>query len=115
MSNLPNCPECNEAYTYEDGMNFVCPMCGHEWTKASQEVADEQAIVRDVNGNELKDGDTVTVVRDLKIKGSSDTIKQGTKVKGIRIIEPVDGHDLDCKVPGFGSMKLKSSVVKKID
>lgn len=115
MSQLPNCPECNETYTYEDSENFVCPMCGHEWTKASQAEADEASIVRDVNGNELQDGDTVTIIRDLKIKGSSDSIKQGTKVKGIRLIDPVDGHNIDCKVPGFGAMKLKSSVVKKID
>ncbi|MFC3899984.1 zinc ribbon domain-containing protein YjdM [Aliicoccus persicus] len=115
MNQLPNCPECNETYTYEDGENYVCPMCGHEWTKASQAEADEASIVRDANGNELQDGDTVSIIRDLKIKGSSDSIKQGTKVKGIRLIEPVDGHDIDCKVPGFGAMKLKSSVVKKID
>ncbi len=115
MSQLPQCPECNESYTYEDGMNYVCPMCGHEWTKASQEESEEAAIVRDVNGNPLADGDTVTIVRDLKVKGTSGVIKQGVKVKGIRLIEPEDDHDIDGKVPGFGQLKLKSSVVKKMD
>ena len=101
MTTLPNCPNCNSEYTYEDSGLLICPMCAHEWTKASELEEQEAALVKDVNGNVLNDGDNV--------------IKQGTKVKGIRIVDPEDGHDLDCKVPGFGKMALKSSVVKKID
>lgn len=111
---LPNCPQCESEYTYEDGTSYVCPMCGHEWTQASIDEATEAAIVRDANGNELKDGDTVTVIRDLKVKGSSSAIKQGTKVKNIKIVEPEDGHDIECKIPGFGQIGLKSELVKKI-
>ena len=115
---LPNCPKCDADYTYEDGALLVCPMCAHEWTAAEADAAEAQAaedgIVRDAVGNELKDGDAVTVIRDLKVKGSSTSIKVGTKVKRIRLLDdPVDGHDIDCKVDGFGQMKLKSSVVKK--
>ncbi len=115
---LPNCPKCDADYTYEDGALLVCPMCAHEWTAAEADAAEAQAaedgIVRDAVGNELKDGDAVTVIRDLKVKGSSTSIKVGTKVKSIRLLDdPVDGHDIDCKVDGFGQMKLKSSVVKK--
>lgn len=115
MSNLPNCPSCNSEYTYEDSGLLICPMCGHEWTKESEAEKEEAAQVKDVNGNVLNDGDNVSIVKDLKVKGSSNVIKQGTKVKGIRLVDPEDGHDLDCKVPGFGKMALKSSVVKKID
>ena len=115
MSDLPNCLSCNSEYTYEDSGLLICPMCGHEWTKASEVEKQEAALVRDVNGNILNDGDNVSIVKDLKVKGSSNVIKQGTKIKGIRIVDPEDGHDLDCKVPGFSRMALKSSVVKKID
>ncbi|MBI5974433.1 zinc ribbon domain-containing protein YjdM [Staphylococcus canis] len=110
---LPNCPECQSEYTYEDGTSYVCPMCGHEWTQASMDEANEAAIVRDANGNILQDGDTVTVIRDLKIKGASTPIKQGTKIKNIRLIEPEDGHNIDCKIPGIGQIALKSQLVKK--
>lgn len=112
MEHLPNCPKCNSEYTYEDGSLFVCPECAHEW---SQEVSvEEENVIKDVNGNVLNDGDTVTVVKDLKVKGASSSIKIGTKVKNIRLIpDAVDGHDIDCKIDGFGAMKLKSSVVKK--
>ena len=115
---LPNCPKCDADYTYEDGALLVCPMCAHEWTAAeadaAQNQAEEDSIVRDAVGNELQDGDAVTVIRDLKVKGASTSIKVGTKVKSIRLLDdPVDGHDIDCKVDGFGQMKLKSSVVKK--
>lgn len=115
---LPHCPKCDADYTYEDGALLVCPMCAHEWTAAEADAAEAQAaedgIVRDAVGNELKDGDAVTVIRDLKVKGASTSIKVGTKVKSIRLLDdPVDGHDIDCKVDGFGQMKLKSSVVKK--
>lgn len=111
MSDLPNCPKCNEAYTYEDGAMYICPMCAHEWSKADAAAAAESAVVRDSVGNILEDGDTVVVIKDLKVKGSSSVVKVGTKVKGIRL---VDGdHDIDCKIPGIGAMGLKSEFVKK--
>lgn len=113
MSDLPNCPKCNEAYTYEDGAMYICPMCAHEWSKADAAAAAESAVVRDSVGNILEDGDTVVVIKDLKVKGSSSVVKVGTKVKGIRL---VDGdHDIDCKIPGIGAMGLKSEFVKKPD
>lgn len=113
MSNLPNCPQCNSAYTYEDGALLVCPECAHEWSSQTENEGDgEQKIVKDANGNILTDGDTVSVIKDLKVKGSSSVIKIGTKVKNIRL---VDGdHDIDCKIDGFGAMKLKSEFVKKV-
>lgn len=113
MDNLPNCPKCNSAYTYEDGNIYVCPECAHEWTigGGGAEENEETQIVRDANGNILSDGDSVTVIKDLKVKGSSSTLKIGTKVKSIRL---VDGdHNIDCKIDGFGAMKLKSEFVKK--
>jgi protein PhnA len=114
MEQLPNCPQCNSAYTYEDGNLFVCPECAHEWSLAETEAAADEALVRDANGNVLADGDTVTVIKDLKVKGSSSAIKQGTKVKGIRLVpDAADGHNIDCKIDGFGAMKLKSEFVKK--
>ncbi|MDR9438831.1 MAG: zinc ribbon domain-containing protein YjdM [Halomonas sp.] len=113
MSNLPNCPECGSEFTYEDGIQLVCPECGHEWSKdAGAEPAKDEAVVRDANGNPLADGDTVTVIKDLKVKGASSVVKVGTKVKSIRL---VDGdHDIDCKIDGIGPMKLKSGFVKKV-
>lgn len=113
MSNLPNCPKCNSEYTYVDGSLYVCPECGHEWTSESvTEYSEDKKIVKDANGNILNDGDSITVIKDLKVKGTSSVIKIGTKVKGIRL---VDGdHDIDCKIDGFGAMKLKSEFVKKI-
>lgn len=113
MSNLPNCPKCNSPYTYEDGDLLVCPECGHEWTIETANDYDEgQKVVKDANGNVLNDGDTVTIIKDLKVKGSSSILKVGTKVKNIRL---VDGdHDIDCKIDGFGAMKLKSEFVKKL-
>lgn len=111
MSQLPPCPQCNSEYTYEDGVQLVCPECGHEWTAAEQAEAEASKVIRDSNGNELQDGDTVTVIKDLKVKGSSLVVKVGTKVKNIRL---VDGdHDIDCKIDGVGAMKLKSEFVKK--
>ncbi|MGN7385938.1 zinc ribbon domain-containing protein YjdM [Sporosarcina sp. SAFN-015] len=112
MSNLPNCPKCNSEYTYEDGNLFVCPECAHEWTLESQEAEAEAAVVKDANGNVLNDGDTVTVIKDLKVKGSSNVVKMGTKVKNIKLVE--GDHDIDCKIDGFGAMQLKSEFVKKI-
>ncbi|OCA85174.1 zinc ribbon domain-containing protein YjdM [Pseudobacillus wudalianchiensis] len=110
MSDLPNCPKCNSAYTYEDGALLICPECAHEWTLETE--AEEEKIIKDANGNILSDGDTVTVIKDLKVKGSSSVLKIGTKVKNIRL---VDGdHDIDCKIDGFGAMKLKSEFVKKV-
>ncbi|AYV68625.1 alkylphosphonate utilization protein [Niallia circulans] len=113
MSTLPNCPKCESEYTYEDGTFLVCPECAHEWTFNSNiEANDDSKVIKDANGNVLNDGDTVTVIKDLKVKGSSSVLKQGTKVKSIRL---VDGdHDIDCKIAGFGAMKLKSEFVKKI-
>lgn len=113
MTALPNCPKCNSEYTYEDGNMFVCPECAHEWSQqVNSENNEEQQIVKDSNGNILTDGDAVTVIKDLKVKGSSSTLKQGTKVKSIRIVE--GDHNIDCKIDGFGAMKLKSEFVKKI-
>ncbi|MEW9671702.1 zinc ribbon domain-containing protein YjdM [Ammoniphilus sp. 3BR4] len=113
MSNLPNCPKCNSEYTYEDGSFLVCPECAHEWTlELEKEIKEDQKIIKDANGHVLNDGDTVTIIKDLKVKGSSSVLKVGTKVKNIRL---VDGdHDIDCKIDGFGAMKLKSEFVKKV-
>ena len=114
MENYPNCPKCNSEYTYEDGSLFVCPDGAHVWSRESEAAAAEENVIRDVNGNILNDGDAVTVVKDLKVKGSSSSIKIGTKVKSIRLVpDAADGHDIECKIDGFGAMKLKSSVVKK--
>jgi protein PhnA len=112
MSDLPNCPECSSEYTYEDGLNLVCPECGHEWSKdAAATEDDDTLVVKDSNGNLLADGDSVTVIKDLKVKGTSSVVKVGTKVKNIRLVE--GDHDIDCKVDGIGPMKLKSEFVKK--
>jgi protein PhnA len=113
LENLPNCPKCNSEYTYEDGSLFVCPECSYEWgQEAESNTGEETKMIKDANGNVLTDGDTVTVIKDLKVKGSSSVIKIGTKVKGIRL---VDGdHDIDCKIDGFGAMSLKSEFVKKV-
>jgi protein PhnA len=110
---LPACPECGSAYTYESGALLVCPECAHEWEPAAGEFSEER-VVRDAVGNVLHDGDTVTVVKDLKVKGSTASIKVGTKVRNIRLVDGVGDHDIDCKVDGFGPMQLKSSVVKKV-
>lgn len=108
----PNCPKCNSSYTYEDGNLFVCPECAHEWLQNATEEVEEEAVVRDANGNVLADGDAVTIIKDLKVKGSSTPLKQGTKVKSIRL---VDGdHNIDCKIDGFCAMQLKSEFVKKL-
>ncbi|PAE23540.1 MULTISPECIES: zinc ribbon domain-containing protein YjdM [Bacillaceae] len=113
MSSLPNCPKCSSEYTYEDGVLLVCPVCAHEWTAESEiNSLEDEKVIKDSNGNVLSDGDTVSVIKDLKVKGSSSVIKIGTKVKNIRL---VDGdHDIDCKIDGFGAMKLKSEFVKKV-
>lgn len=114
MSDTPPCPKCQSPYAYEDAGRLTCPECGHEWSKdeAPPQAAAEARVVRDANGAELKDGDTVSVIKDLKVKGSSSVVKVGTKVKNIRL---VDGdHDIDCKIPGVGAMGLKSEFVKKV-
>ncbi|MEU8758706.1 zinc ribbon domain-containing protein YjdM [Streptomyces sp. NPDC048659] len=119
---LPPCPECSGAYTYETGALLVCPECGHEWPAGAAGAADEggaagaadrERVIRDAVGNVLADGDTVTVVKTLKVKGNPSGIKAGTKVRNIRLVDGVDGHDIDCRIEGFGPMQLKSSVVKR--
>ena len=111
MSALPPCPACGSAFTYEDGPLLICPECAHEWTAAQADAAEEADVVRDANGNVLADGDTVTVIKDLKIKGTSQVLKVGTKVKNIRLVG--GDHNIDCKIEGFGAMKLKSEFVRK--
>jgi len=113
MSTLPPCPSCNSVYTYEDGKLLVCPECGHEWSADATpaEVSPTTSEIRDSVGNVLNDGDSVTVIKDLKVKGSSLVVKVGTKVKNIRLVE--GDHDIDCKIDGIGAMSLKSAFVKK--
>lgn len=112
MEKLPNCPKCNSEYTYEDGNLLVCPECSYEWTLESKENSEEEKVVKDAYGNILQDGDSITVIKDLKVKGSSLVVKIGTKAKNIRLVE--GDHDIDCKIDGLGAMKLKSEFVKKI-
>jgi protein PhnA len=112
MSSLPKCPKCSSEYTYEDGNMYVCPECAHEWAMdAAVETSEQQRVVRDAFGNVLNDGDSVTVIKDLKIKGSASVVKVGTKVRSIRLVE--GDHDIDCKIDGIGAMQLKSEFVKK--
>lgn len=112
MSDLPQCPKCTSAFTYQDRDLFVCPECAHEWSGEDTAGAGEDALqVTDANGNRLQDGDTVSVIKDLKVKGSSAVVKVGTRVKNIRLVE--GDHDIDCKIDGIGAMKLKSEFVKK--
>lgn len=108
---LPHCPKCHSEYTYQDGDMYVCPECAHEWNDHSTAQEDDELVVKDANGNLLADGDAVTVIKDLKVKGSSSMLKIGTKVKNIRLVE--GDHNIDCKIDGFGPMKLKSEFVKK--
>lgn len=114
---LQNCPECGSEHSYEIGHLLACSLCGHEWDGAGPSQGDAAAPsapeVRDAVGNLLSDGDSVVVIKDLKVRGSATGIKAGTKVRAIRLVEPVDGHDIDCRIDGLGRMKLKSSVVKK--
>ena len=111
MNNSPKCPTCSSEYTYEDGDMYVCPECAHEWTITAVEKDDTDSVVRDAFGNVLNDGDSVTVIKDLKIEGSSSSVKVGTKVKNIRLIS--GDHDIDCRIDGIGAMQLKSGFVKK--
>ena len=110
---LPPCPQCGSAYTYGDGSQLACPECSHEWSPNEASTHADTLEVRDAVGNLLADGDNVTIVKDLKVKGASGALKVGTRVKGIRLIDGADGHDIDCKVDGFGAMRLKSQFVKK--
>jgi protein PhnA len=112
MSPLPKCPKCSSEFTYEDGEMYVCPECANEWSRQAAVSAEEGRVVRDSNGTVLQDGDTVTVIKDLKVKGSSSVVKVGTKVKNIRLVE--GDHDIDCKIDGIGAMSLKSEFVKKV-
>lgn len=115
MSTLPPCPSCQSEYTYNDGALLICPECAHEWQEPEQDgtpAGDEEKIYRDAFGNILRDGDTVTVIKDLKLKGSSGTVKMGTRVKNIRLVD--SDHDIDCKIDGFGPMSLKTEFVKKV-
>lgn len=112
MSDIPNCPSCSSEYAYEDRGLYACPECGHEWTRSDAAAsADDSLVVVDANGNRLADGDSVTVIKDLKVKGASSALKVGTKVRNIRLVE--GDHNIDCKIDGFGAMKLKSELVKK--
>jgi protein PhnA len=112
MNQIPACPKCSSEYAYADGAMLVCPECAHEWSPSEAEAQPEGKVYRDANGNELQDGDTVTVIKDLKVRGSSAVVKVGTKVKNIRLTDEGD-HDIDCKVDGIGPMKLKTEFVKK--
>jgi protein PhnA len=112
MSTLPPCPQCQSEFTYEDSGHYVCPECAHEWTAQGDTGAESARVYRDASGNVLQDGDTVTVIKDLKPKGSGGVIKQGTKVKNIRLVD--SDHDIDCKIDGFGAMSLKSEFVRKV-
>jgi len=108
---LPNCPKCQSEFTYEDGDHFICPECAHEWPQHVLAEVEISKIFKDASGNVLQDGDTVTLIKDLKLKGSSSVIKVGTKVKNIRLID--GDHDIDCKIEGFGAMQLKTEFVRK--
>lgn len=115
MSTQPLCPMCQYEYTYEDGTLFICPNCGHEWPidSSSDSIASEDGfVVKDSNGNILQNGDSITIIKDLKVKGSSSALKIGTKVKNIRLVDA--DHNIECKIDGFGEMKLKSEFVKKL-
>lgn len=112
MSELPNCPKCKSTFTYEDGNTLMCPDCGHEWSATASTQESDALLVKDSNGNVLNDGDTISVIKDLKVKGSSLVVKVGTKVKNIKLVE--GDHNIDCKIDGIGAMKLKSEFVKKV-
>ena len=113
MSTLPPCPKCNSEYTYEDGAQLICPECAHEWSAGGEvEAVSDDSVKKDSVGNVLQDGDTITVIKDLKVKGTSLVVKVGTKVKNIRLCD--GDHDIDCKIDGIGPMKLKSEFVRKV-
>jgi len=113
METLPNCPKCGGEYTYEDMDLYICPECAHEWSKTEQNEEDEEFTVKDSNGATLRSGDDVTVIKDLKVKGSSSVVKVGTKIKNIRLVDSADDHNIDCKIPGVGAIKITPKYVKK--
>ena len=113
MEQLPNCPQCGGEYTYEDGNLFICPECAYEWSKDEAASEDSEFTVQDSNGTTLRSGDDVTVIKDLKVKGSSSVVKVGTKIKNIRLVESADDHNIDCKIPGVGAIKITPKYVKK--
>ena len=114
MTDLPKCNKCSSSYTYEDGALYICPECGHEWViHMEEESMAVQPAVKDAHGNRLQDGDSVTIIKDLKVKGATSSLKVGVKVKSIRLVDEVNGHNIEAKVPGFGMMMLKSEIVKK--
>lgn len=113
MEQLPQCPKCESPYTYQDGHLLICPECAYEWNPNEVEQEQRALVVKDANGNILNDGDDVSVIKDLKVKGSSSGIKVGTKIKGIKLVHSSDGHNIDCKVPGVGAIKLRQQFVKK--
>lgn len=116
MTSESLCPKCNSEHVYSDGSLWICPECAHEWSMhaAKEEAESDELIVRDANGNVLKDGDAVSVIKDLKVKGSSSVVKVGTKVRDIRLLDSDDGHNIACRIDGFGAMNLKSEFVKKV-
>lgn len=113
MEQLPNCPKCNSEYTYEDGSLVICPECAHEFSKDSVSEEEEEFTVKDSNGATLRSGDDVTIIKDLKVKGSSSVVKVGTKIKNIRLVESADDHNIDCKITGVGAIKITPKYVKK--
>lgn len=113
MEQLPNCPKCGGEYTYEDGSLLICPECAHEWSADDSSQEEEEFTVKDSNGATLRSGDDVTVIKDLKVKGSSSVVKVGTKIKNIRLVESADDHNIDCKISGVGAIKITPKYVKK--
>jgi len=113
MEQLPNCPKCQGEYTYEDGSLLICPECAHEWTAGESAAEDEEFTVKDANGATLRSGDDITIIKDLKVKGSSSVVKVGTKIKNIRLVESAIDHNIDCKIPGVGALKITPMYVKK--
>lgn len=114
MDNEMKCPKCGSEHVYQDASLWVCPECAHEWAEGEAAESDAGGVVKDANGNVLSDGDSVSVIKDLKVKGSSLVVKGGTKVKGIRLVDATDGHNIACKIDGIGAMNLKSEFVKKV-
>ncbi|RAP34944.1 alkylphosphonate utilization protein [Candidatus Marinamargulisbacteria bacterium SCGC AAA071-K20] len=119
MTKVPNCPECKSEHTYSDRDLIICPMCAYEWQaipghEPEEEKSDNGNDVLDAYGTPLQTGDNVSVIKDLKVKGASSTLKAGTKVKNIEIVDAKDGHDISCKITGFGAIGLKSQFVKKL-
>lgn len=114
MEKIPNCEKCGSEFTYESGALCICPECGHEWVKdAESQEGEKEQIVRDAHGNTLEEGDSVVIIKDLKVKGAPSALKVGMKIKNIHLVEEVDGHNIEAKIKGFGSLMLKSEFVKK--